>query len=406
MSQEAGDTYFSRDASAPLAEAFNGQASKARKISLRLPLVSVIIVNFNYGRFLRDAVDSVFGQTYPNIECVVVDNASTDQSSVVLAELADRHPTLKVIRRKENAGQTPAALDGLAGSSGPYVIFLDADDFLLPNCVETHIFVHLSLRIHTGFTSGDMLQLSGNEVVLGTEHAFNRVMLTRRGKKPRAVRPYRHSSGEVWPRPDFDQSVLERLRFLRLRSQWVWAPTSANCFRRDALALFADNPALQSLRTGTDLYFCVGINAISGSVLIDRAVAAYRMHGGNVYSQRPQLNRVLCYEPGGSGDSNDKARAVLVDHLVARASRFVGRGQLWIEFLWLLWRLDCKNDDKGAPRWARRSRAAAALVKNYDLVSSVLGRWPIKIWLALRLVPPKVIFDLGKIAAGKRPPPA
>ena len=91
--------------------------------------------------------------------------------------------------------------------------------------------------------------------------------------------------GEAWPPQDFDRSVLDTIRFVGLTDQWVWSPTSGNCFRRDALCLFADNPALHDLRTGTDLYFCLGINAVSGSVLIDAPVAVYRLHGGNIYSQ-------------------------------------------------------------------------------------------------------------------------
>jgi glycosyltransferase involved in cell wall biosynthesis len=386
---------------------FSGNDSGNGEKLLRLPLVSVIVVNFNYGRFLGAAVDSVFGQTYPNIECIVVDNASTDETGQVLRAIEARYANVKTIRRTDNGGQTRAALEGFVASAGPYVIFLDADDLLLPNCVETHVFIHLSLRIHVGFTSGDMLQTSGDQVVLGTEHAFNRVMKTGRGIKPRAVRPYRHTFGESWPPENFDCRVLETIRFVRLTDQWVWSPTSGNCFRRDALCLFADNPALHNMKTGTDLYFCLGINAVSGSVLIDAAVAVYRLHGGNIFSQRPQLNHVLCYEPGGAGDSNAKARAALVDHVVARAHRFVGQHDfIWIEFLWLLWRIDCENPDPGAPRWARRSRGVAALVKNYDSIAPLLGRWPVKAWLALHLVPLKVISGLGKNPAGVRTPPA
>jgi glycosyltransferase involved in cell wall biosynthesis len=374
----------------------SSEAAGVRANSFRLPLVSVVVINFNYGRFLRPAVDSVFGQTYPNVECIVVDNGSTDESGAVLQAIETRYANVKIIRRADNGGQNRAALEGFAASAGPYVIFLDADDLLLPHCVETHVFVHLSLRIHVGFTSGDMLQLSGDQVVLGTEHAFNRVMQTGRGIKPRAARPYRHMLGEPWPREDFDARVLETIRFVGLTNQWVWSPTSGNCFRRDALNLFADNPALPELKTGTDLYFCLGTNAVSGSVLIDAPVAVYRLHGGNIYSQRPQLNQVLCYEPGGAGDSNAKARAALIDHLIERADRFVGRGWIWIKFLWLLWRLDCQNPDSGGPRWALRSRGAVALVKNYESAAPLLGGWPIKAWLALRFVPLKVIFGLGK----------
>ncbi|MGA7657689.1 MAG: glycosyltransferase family 2 protein, partial [Methylocella sp.] len=358
--------------------------------SVHLPLVSVIIINFNYGRFLRAAVESVLGQTYPNVECIIIDNASTDESVAVLQAIETHHADVKIIRQAENGGQNRAALEGFSASAGPYVIFLDADDFLLPQCIETHVFVHLSLRIHVGFSSGDMLQLSGDQVVLGTEHAFNRLMLTGRGIEPRAARPYRHEFDETWPRQDFDRHVLDKIRFVSLTNQWVWAPTSGNCFRRDALCLFADNPALQSMRTGTDLYFCLGINAVSGSVLIDTPVAVYRLHGGNVYSQRPQLNHVLCYEPGGSGDSNALARAVLIDHLIERADRFVERGWIWIQYLWLLWWVDCKNPETGGPDWARRSRGAVAIIKNYGSISKLLGAWPVKVWLALRFVPPRV----------------
>ena len=382
------------------AKSFSGREFGDIKKFLRLPLVSVVVINFNYGRFLRAAVDSVFGQTYPNVECIVVDNGSTDESGAVLQAIEARYANVKIIRRAENGGQNRAALEGFAASAGPYVIFLDADDLLLPTCIETHIFVHLSLRIHVGFTSGDMLQLSGDQVVLGTEHAFNRVMLSGRGIKPRAARPYRHLFGETWPPEDFDRRVLETIRFVGLTNQWVWAPTSGNCFRRDALNLFADNPALQILKTGTDLYFCLGINAVSGSVLIDVPVAAYRLHGGNIYSQRPQLNHVLCYQPGGSGDSNAKARAALADHLIAQADRFVGRDWIWINYLWLLWWMDCRNPDSGGPHWALRSSVAAALVRNYDSAALLLGSWPIKAWLALRFVPWKVISGLGKNPAG------
>ncbi len=389
---------------APALATFADRGFRDESLALRLPLVSVIVVNHNYGRFLAASIGSVVGQTYPNIECVAVDNASTDESSSVLETLASRHDNLKVIYRSDNAGQTRAALEGLAASSGPYVIFLDADDFLLPDCVETHIFVHLSLRIHTGFTSGDMLQLANDQVVLGTEHAFNRIMQGRRGIKPRAARPYQHPYGGIWPRPDFDRGIIERIRFVGLRKQWVWAPTSGNCFRRDALCLFADNPALQDLKTGTDLYFCLGINAVSGSVLIDKPVAVYRLHGGNIYSQRPQLNDVLCYQPGGPGDSNERARAALADHLVRCADRFIGRGRVWIEFLWLLWRLDCQNPDPCAARWARRSRTSAAIIKHYDSFSRLAGRWAVKAWLLIRMVPPKIVFGLQQDRGGNTAP--
>ncbi len=402
MTANLGATFF------PHGEAKPGhlKTSYNTKPFLQLPLVSVIIVNFNYARFLDAAVDSVFCQTYPNIECIVVENGSTDDSAHVLRAIEARRPKIKTIYWAENDGQTKAILAGLAASSGPYVIFLDADDLLLPDCVETHVFVHLSLRIHVGFTSGDMLQLYGDQIILGTENGFNRRMQTRRGIKPCAIRPYQHPADEPWPRPEFDQTVLRTIRFIGATSWWLWAPTSANCFRRDALNLFTDNPELQDLKIGSDLYFCLGVNAISGSVLIDKPLAVYRLHGTNQYSRRPQLNNVLPGEPADKAAHDRQARAVLARHLAMRAGRFAGRGWTWIEFLWLLWVMDCPDDRPGMPCWARRSSIAAAIAGNYELLSGLLGARPVKLWLALRGVPLKVILRLKRSPPGNPPAPA
>src|SRR5580704_14016236 len=96
-----------------------------------LPLVSVIIVNHNYGRFLKQAADSVFEQTYPNTECIIVDNASTDCSAGVLLDISREYPGAKIVWWKDPGGQSLASKEGFEASSGEYVIFLDADDYLL-----------------------------------------------------------------------------------------------------------------------------------------------------------------------------------------------------------------------------------------------------------------------------------
>jgi glycosyltransferase involved in cell wall biosynthesis len=363
----------------PVTERFRNERNTTAS-AVRLPLVSVIVINFNYGRFLDAAVNSVFAQTYPNVECIIVDNASTDESPKILCGIEGRYPRAKIVRRAANDGQTPAALDGLAESSGPYVIFLDADDMLLPHGVETHVYVHLSSRIHVGFTSGDLLQLSDSQVVLGSEGAFNRFIRANRGVKLDGMRPYRHTAGEArhvsWPPENFDRRILGRVRFVApMTNEWVWSPTSGNCFRRDALDLFAANPALRGLRTGTDLYFCLGLNAISGSILIDDALGVYRMHGGNIFSKRPQLENVLAYQPGCSGDSNAQAKALLLDYLFDQAAFFMQRGWNAFDYTRLLRRLDCSDPDAAplAPRWSVRSRLANLLIERFSVIAPILG---------------------------------
>lgn len=341
-----------------------------------LPLVSVVIVNFNYGRFLRAAVDSVFAQTYPRVECIVVDNASTDESPAVLGALAGVHPGLRILRRPANDGQTPAALDGLAATRGAYVIFVDADDILLPTGVEAHVFAHLSLRLNVGFTSGDMLQLAGDEIVVATSEEFNRYIRGGKGRRPQEVRPFRALSAGGWPAPAVADRLQQAIHVVPpLHTGWVWAPTSGSCYRRDALLKFADNPDLAQLRTGTDMYFAHAIGALNGSALIDEPVFAYRIHGDNIYSRHPQLERTLAYRPGSAGDSNNRARLFIIDHLVRNAARFAPNLLLKLNLVALLLRLDVGDPTPGLPAARRRSRLRGALARDGGPLRATLGPW-------------------------------
>jgi glycosyltransferase involved in cell wall biosynthesis len=367
-----------------------------------LPLVSVIVVNYNYGYLLPQAVASVLGQTYPRLECIIVDNASTDNSSEILDALEAAHKGLKIIRRAANDGQTAASLDGFAASSGPYVIFLDADDALLPHCVETHVFVHLSLRIHVGFTAGDMLQVVQGQVVVATGEAMNGYIRSNRGLRADLFRPFRGGPDASWPTPQLGVDLRHKIHYVPpLCTKWVWSPTSGLCFRRDALALFTDNEQLAALRTCTDMYLAHGIGGWCGSVLIDEPLFVYRIHGSNSVTQRAQLNRALSYRPGTSSDNNDKAIALLVDQFVSRGGRF-GQNLLFkLNLVALLFRLNGKEADRDLPRWAQRSSVAHSLAVHFDAFSAAFGSWTTKILMLLFGVPWHVIRRAGHDHAGK-----
>src|SRR6202047_757815 len=269
---------------------------KINKFSL--PLVSVIIVNYNYGRFLKQAADSVFEQTYPNIECIIVANASTDCSAGVLLDISRQYPGAKIVRRKEPGGQSLASKEGFEASSGEYVVFLDADDYLLASFVETHVFVHLSLRVPVGFSSSDMIQAVDSRMVLGTVAYLSEYVRSGRGKSPGLLRRIDKSASEVWPLPSPDASIETDVHFVKpgYAGNWMWAPTSGNCFRRDALQLFLNIEDLAALRTGTDAYLVRGVNVVTGSVVIDRPLAVYRLHGTNEFSKHPILHADLSAE--------------------------------------------------------------------------------------------------------------
>lgn len=96
------------------------------------PLISVIINNHNYENFVGDAIRSVLNQTYSKVECIVVDDGSTDGSREVIRSFAN----IKAIFQ-DNAGQSGAARAGLDHATGDIVLFLDSDDFLLPDAAAT-----------------------------------------------------------------------------------------------------------------------------------------------------------------------------------------------------------------------------------------------------------------------------
>lgn len=101
------------------------------------PLVTVVMPVHNGKAYIGAAIDSVLGQTLSNLECVVVDDGSTDGTPEVLRGYQD--PRLKLLRNEECIGVSASRNRGLAAAAAPYVAFLDADDVAYPNRLETQL---------------------------------------------------------------------------------------------------------------------------------------------------------------------------------------------------------------------------------------------------------------------------
>ncbi len=170
-----------------------------------------------------------------------------------------------------------------------------------------------------------MIQAVDSRMVLNTVAFLSTCVRSGRGKGPGFLRRIDKSAPRVWPLPTLDGSIETEVHFVEPRhaGDWMWAPTSGNCFRRDALRLFLNNEDLAALRLATDTYFLRGINAVTGSVVIDRPLAVYRMHGLNAFSRHPHLNGVLSYERNSPSDPNQLARKMVIDHLIANAQIFL-----------------------------------------------------------------------------------
>lgn len=98
-------------------------------------LISVIIPAYNYAHLLPRAIDSALAQAADDIELIVVNDGSQDNTAELLAEYASRHPGLRAINQ-ENAGAAAARNRGIQEAHGRYALLLDADDELLPDALS------------------------------------------------------------------------------------------------------------------------------------------------------------------------------------------------------------------------------------------------------------------------------
>ena len=222
-------------------------------------LVSIIINNYNYAVFLRAAIDSALGQSYRPIEVLVVDDGSIDQSRPIIDSYGDR---VKPILKK-NGGQASALNSGFAHCRGDIVIFLDADDMLLPHIAQRVADV-FSVQPHTAKVQYRMEVMDGD------------------GKPTGAIKPPRHI-----PLPAGDL----RKQTMLFPFDLTWLPTSGNAFATQALRDIFPIPEEGYGGVGADWYLAHLTSLFGPVVSLDEVGAYYRVHTRNNYElSAPQLN--------------------------------------------------------------------------------------------------------------------
>jgi len=213
------------------------------------PLVSVIISNYNYGHFLREAIDSALSQTYPYTEVVVVDDGSTDDSRKVIASYKGRvTPVLK-----ENGGYASGCNAGFIASKGQIIIFLDADDVLLPDTTRS---VVAAFRTES---STVMVQ-------------YRMQVIDARSRPTGEFIPPSHV-----PMPSGDL----RQHILKFHS-YTWVGGSGKAFASTILRKILPIPEAPG-EDRSDVYLC-NLSPIFGPIVsLDEVGALYRVHEGNTY---------------------------------------------------------------------------------------------------------------------------
>lgn len=263
-----------------------------------VPLVSIVIVNYNYGKYIFDAIQSVKDQIYQNIECIIVDNNSTDDSLAIIKSATDGDPRFALFRLPQNLGHLGGALEAIDRTKGEFVVFLDADDVLLPGFVASHLQVHLGSNFATGFTSSAVIETNAVGAHVGSGNVNLQVSWNTAQRSLRddtvTVRLEVISSA-AYAQLD---AVTRYIEYTRVG--WLWSAGTANMMRRHMLLRLRPLvPPGTPIFGGVDGYFLPMLHAISGTHLINLPLSTYRIHGSNDFSTDASVaNGMVATEKG------------------------------------------------------------------------------------------------------------
>jgi glycosyltransferase involved in cell wall biosynthesis len=214
------------------------------------PLVSILINNYNYGRFINEAIESALAQAYEHIEIIVVDDGSTDNSLEVVARYTDRVRLVK----KENGGQASAFNAGFAASTGEIICFLDSDDLFAPEKVKRVVEV-FERQPQAGW-------------------CFNRLRIFGEGVENSTRIQVRNRFGEL----DGRKATASG------KPPFLPTATSGMSFRRDTLARIL--PMSELIRITSDNYMKFVALSLTKGWMDSQELSLQRIHGDNAYTHR------------------------------------------------------------------------------------------------------------------------
>lgn len=226
-------------------------------MNAELPKVSTIITNYNYELYLKEAIDSVLNQTYPNTETIVVDDGSTDNSRELIASYGNNITPVY----KENGGTASAFNAGFAVSQGEIVCLLDSDDVWLPQKVEKVV---------------EAFNTHSNTVVV--YHKVQNVDKAGTLISP-PWPPYKPIRGNI------------SSRVVQIGGWWPFPPTSALSFSREFLNKVMNVPEQgEEYRVWVDAYLADLAPFFGEVVGIEPVLSHYRFHGSNQWNNPASIS--------------------------------------------------------------------------------------------------------------------
>lgn len=126
--------------------------------------VSVITPIYNAEKYVKKTLSSIFAQTYKNIEIVLVDDCSKDDSAQIIAHIKEQHPEIVYFRQPKNMGAGAARNKALELATGQYVAFLDSDDLWLPDKTARQVALMKEKNSPFSYAAIEMMDESGKTI--------------------------------------------------------------------------------------------------------------------------------------------------------------------------------------------------------------------------------------------------
>ncbi len=133
------------------------------------PLVTVIGLCYNQAPYLREALDSVLAQTYPNLQILVADDASTDDSAALLRDYVAQHPQIELTLHTENQGNRRTFNELFRKVKGEYVVDFALDDRFAPDRIERQVNLFETLGPEVSMIYTNVRRISADGSLLGTQ---------------------------------------------------------------------------------------------------------------------------------------------------------------------------------------------------------------------------------------------
>lgn len=214
-------------------------------------LISVLIDNYNYARFIGEAINSVISQTYTDWELIIVDDGSSDNSSEIINEYVKKYPNKITAIYKPNGGQASAFNVGFTLAKGDIIAFLDSDDYWCPNKLEVIAKQHEKYE----FVSHDKVF---------SDNSFVQYSLKDMNKRSKYIREYGY------------------IHFYNVS-------TSQMSLSRNLLSQILPMPE-KEFRICADEYIMLYATYLSNPIYLQEKLSIYRIHENNLFVGTDKLS--------------------------------------------------------------------------------------------------------------------